>query len=251
MTPLSLAAQRCLDAAMDGHGPPPGARAAVRARLLAGGPASLVAEEVGRSLDGAGSRAGPSGPASGVVAALAGALVGAAVGTSVATTVPATPPRLVSPAPWVAPRSPTFTEHRFAKPDVAPQKPRGERAPAHPVGPKPLSEPGPKIEPAPSPAPEAQKPSSSLAEEARLLAKAKTSLRDGDFAGALALADAHAERFPEGLLLEERRVARATALCRLGRQEEGRLEIEHIRKSSPGSVALAALAAQCGQHSVR
>jgi hypothetical protein len=54
---------------------------------------------------------------------------------------------------------------------------------------------------------------SRLAEEAALIRAAKTALRAGDREGALARVRAHAERFPEGELRQERIAVEAMATC--------------------------------------
>jgi hypothetical protein len=67
-----------------------------------------------------------------------------------------------------------------------------------------------------------------LAEETALLGAAQSALARGDAASALALLDEHATRFPRGELAPERRAARALALCKSGRVEEGRREGEAL-----------------------
>ncbi|MFO0555946.1 MAG: hypothetical protein U0271_46640 [Polyangiaceae bacterium] len=67
-----------------------------------------------------------------------------------------------------------------------------------------------------------------LVAEVELLRRAQAAFGRGDAAGALALADEHATRFPRGQLSLERRVLRALALCALGRKDEGRVEAAPI-----------------------
>lgn len=68
----------------------------------------------------------------------------------------------------------------------------------------------------------------SLEQETRLITAAHAALSRGNAAGALALLDEHAAKFPRGALAPERRAARAMALCKAGRAEEGRREAEAL-----------------------
>jgi hypothetical protein len=61
-----------------------------------------------------------------------------------------------------------------------------------------------------------------VAAEAELLRGADASLRAGDGAGALALLNEHAARFPSGILIEEREAERVLVLCALGRTAQAR-----------------------------
>lgn len=63
-------------------------------------------------------------------------------------------------------------------------------------------------------------------------------LREGDPARALDLAEAHAGRFPEGALRNERLAARALALCALDRRLEAREARAELAARSPGSPLL-------------
>lgn len=56
-----------------------------------------------------------------------------------------------------------------------------------------------------------------LAQEVAILSRATSELHAGRPANALKAIDEHARKFPNGLLLEERRAARTQALCALGR----------------------------------
>lgn len=57
----------------------------------------------------------------------------------------------------------------------------------------------------------------SIAEEAKLLAAAQAALRDADPAGALAVLEEHARRFPQGSMQIERTALRAIASCGVAR----------------------------------
>lgn len=82
-----------------------------------------------------------------------------------------------------------------------------------------------------------------LSIELDLLSRATAALRGGDARGALEVLDQHQRRFPHGALTEERRIARAQALCNLGRVREGRKELEH---QPPGTPAHARARQSCG-----
>jgi hypothetical protein len=56
-----------------------------------------------------------------------------------------------------------------------------------------------------------------LAQEVAILSRATSELHAGRPANALKAIDEHARKFPNGLLVEERRAARTQALCALGR----------------------------------
>ena len=64
-------------------------------------------------------------------------------------------------------------------------------------------------------------PGDDLAEENRLLGRARRALIDEQPARALAQLDEHEQRFPRGVLTEERQALRAIALCEVGREVEG------------------------------
>lgn len=89
------------------------------------------------------------------------------------------------------------------------------------------------------------RPTSSLAEEAGLLSAARASLRDGRFDEALAQTDAHAERFPSGVLRRERFAAQALALCGLDRFTEAQAAAASLRAEDPASPYLERISAAC------
>jgi hypothetical protein len=82
------------------------------------------------------------------------------------------------------------------------------------------------IEPAPT-------PGGTLAEENRLLARARAALIDDRPEQALARLDEHARRFPDGILSEERQALRAVALCEAGRDAEGDAAAEAFLREHP------------------
>ncbi len=86
------------------------------------------------------------------------------------------------------------------------------------------------------PTPSARPAEDRLAQEVALLARATSSLHAGRPADALKVLDEYQRRFPKGLLSEERRAARAQALCALGRQSEAQAELARL---APQSLAAA------------
>jgi hypothetical protein len=72
-----------------------------------------------------------------------------------------------------------------------------------------------------------------LAEEVTLLSRATSALRSGQPNDALKSLNEHQSKFPRGLLSEERRAARAQALCALGRHSEAEREIAKLAPASP------------------
>jgi hypothetical protein len=74
-----------------------------------------------------------------------------------------------------------------------------------------------------------------LAQEVSLLSRATSAIKAGQPNDALRAVDAHEQRFPQGLLQQERRAAKAQAMCLLGRVVEGRAEIGHLAAESPAA----------------
>jgi hypothetical protein len=82
--------------------------------------------------------------------------------------------------------------------------------------------------------------------EARLLEQADADLRRGDPHAALARLGEHAARYPAGALREEREGVRVVALCRAGREAEGKLAAERFLARSPRSALATRIRAACG-----
>lgn len=130
---------------------------------------------------------------------------------------PPRPPPRVAPAAPAAPTAEAAPEASTGEPPAAaapPLPPRKARAGA-----------GRTSDP----------PASDLAEETRLLARARARLRAGSPKDALAALSEHASRFPEGQLTEDRMVLRAQALCESGEKAAGRTAAASLRKAFPGS----------------
>ncbi len=74
-----------------------------------------------------------------------------------------------------------------------------------------------------------------LAEEVAMLSKATGLLNSSRAADALLALEEHQRKFPTGVLTEERRGARAQALCALGRRAEAEKELARLARTSPQS----------------
>lgn len=134
----------------------------------------------------------------------------------------------LQPASSVAPARATATHAApavVAPHSVASVAPEALAAPEEPHEKKLLPE-------APAPAVRAQ---DRLAQEVALLSRATSDLRAGRAADALSALDEHQRKFPTGALSEERRAARAQALCSLGRVSEGRAELSRLAPHSPAA----------------
>jgi hypothetical protein len=75
-----------------------------------------------------------------------------------------------------------------------------------------------------------------LAREVALLSQATGDLHAGRASDALKVLDEHQRRFPNGILNEERRSARAQALCSLGRRSEAETELALLAASIAAAV---------------
>ncbi len=173
---------------------------------------------------------------------------------------PATPPGAPEPPPGAPEPPPGAPE----PPPGAPEPPPG--APVPPPGPGPAAtvmpssdtaekthatgpEPRPrlKIKPAkPSPSRPAAPEPRTLADELALMKSITASLKSHDAAKTLRLVREHERDFPSGQFIEERRAAKARALCRRGKTASGRKEAERFAKRWPGSIHLSAVREDCG-----
>lgn len=93
----------------------------------------------------------------------------------------------------------------------------------------------PQPSPATPPAASALSRRDRLAEEVVILSQAAKDLRAGRAASALNALNEHQRRFPSGLLTQERRAARAEALCSLGRFPEADAELATLVRTAPQS----------------
>lgn len=113
----------------------------------------------------------------------------------------------------------------------APAAPRAD-APADAPVPALLIPSAPSAKPS---APSARPAQESLAQEVALLSQATSALHSEQPAEALKLLNEHARKFPNGVLREERRAARAQALCMVGRINEGQAELARLAPQSPAA----------------
>lgn len=74
-----------------------------------------------------------------------------------------------------------------------------------------------------------------LAQEVALLSRATAQLRAGHAKKALMALDEHQRRFPQGALSEDRRAAKAQALCLTGQVAKGRAELALLPALSPAA----------------
>jgi hypothetical protein len=105
----------------------------------------------------------------------------------------------------------------------------------------PVADAGLASTPAPTPkqATRAKSPPASadgLTEEARILARAQTALRDGNPARALRDIDRHQAKFPRGVLAEERERLAIETLLALGRRDAAEARARHFRSAFPDSL---------------
>lgn len=87
----------------------------------------------------------------------------------------------------------------------------------------------------------------SLQEETKMLAAAHAELSRGNAAAALVILDQHAAKFPRGTLAPERRATRAMALCKAGRTDEGRRELEALYGGGSKSPMAQKIDRACGK----
>lgn len=74
-----------------------------------------------------------------------------------------------------------------------------------------------------------------IEEELNLMRRAHELLRTKSFDEALRVVDTHAARFPNGKLADSRELTRVLSLCRSGREEQARTEVERFLKRFPES----------------
>jgi hypothetical protein len=86
---------------------------------------------------------------------------------------------------------------------------------------------------------------SSLAEELSLLSRARRALNRSDAPMALGIVESLDERFPNGVLMEERTATRILCLCELGRRDEAQVHARHFLALHPGSVYAARVRSSC------
>jgi len=132
------------------------------------------------------------------------------------------------------PNASPFSSTSAPAPQIHLPNPPLSAAPTAPE-PEPI-EPSTPLHPRPalpaSPAPRKRDP---FAQEVALLARATEQLHLGNAGKALSALQEHQRRFPNGTLSEERRAAKAQALCLTQRVREGRAEQSGLEPHSPAA----------------
>jgi hypothetical protein len=229
-------------------------RAALEAAKAEGPSADALARIAGRLpiVSGApprgspgGGRGAPGGAGPGVAEPLLGsgvvgsAAIGALLGALVSVAIlrdPAPPPAPPAPAPPAAESAqPPAPERPAASADVAPEARARGGAAAEPSSPAAAGAPAIRGSAAPDlPSPSAAAPVEEGESEVALLQRAQDALAV-DPARALAIADEHLRRFPEGVLGQEREVIAVSALVRAGRTAEARARAARFIEKHPES----------------
>lgn len=128
------------------------------------------------------------------------------------------------------------------EPEAPPAETADTAGPERPAPPRArTSRDRPRTEPTP---PQPAGPSA-LSRETKLLGEIKAALDSGSAAKALELAKVHARDFPKGAFANERQVARARALCALGRKDSARKLADRFVAAHPKSHLVDQMAAIC------
>ena len=154
--------------------------------------------------------------------------LGLLVGGGLVALRPAQPPVAVMPAQKVAASEP-----------VEPAAPQRQAEPATAAAP-------PQVAPVEPAAAAPRRPADRLAQEVALLSRATSALRSGRPGDALKALSEHQSQFPKGALSEERRAARAQALCALGRRSEAQADLATLARTAPQSPQAARARQVCG-----
>lgn len=150
-------------------------------------------------------------------------------------------PEAVAPAPIEPEPAPI-------KPEPAPIEPEPEILEPEPTPPEPEPEP---IKPAGATSKvktqqKAPANPKSLADEVALMQALSTALKQGDSRKTLTLVAEHERDFAEGQFIEERRAAKARALCQSGKLATGQKEAASFASRWPKSIHLASVQQDCG-----
>ncbi len=156
------------------------------------------------------------------------------------------PPRevaVVEPAS-IEPESPEPALPEPALPEPASIEPSPpEPAPIEPAPVEPPSD-EPTVKPKTQQKPPAQP--KSLADEVALMQALSTALKQEDSSKVLARVAEHERDFPKGQFIEERRAAKARALCRSGKLAAGKREAEAFASRWPDSIHMSFVNEDCG-----
>lgn len=147
---------------------------------------------------------------------------------------PASSVERVSPSAVVLEAAPA------AAPSVLPQISPAPEASANLVPVSPVSSASPKAR-----APKAEAPAAEQADELALVSSMQLALRSGNASQVLALAGEHAQRFPQGALVQEREGARAIARCQLAEPAKRGAILSAFERVYSGSPYAARVRAAC------
>lgn len=153
---------------------------------------------------------------------------------------------------WLHTRAPSVDVMQPAPPAPAQQMPavvaRTVAEPPAPVTPVQVESPSAPIpsERSALAVTEAPKPGNEIRQEVALLSKAQAALSRGRPQEALEALSEHAQRFPRGVLSEERAATRVRTLCALGRTREAAAELKRIETLNPTSAYLTRARESCG-----
>lgn len=275
MSDLSPEDRALLDSAREGHEPTDSDRRRVRALLVAqlGVGAGLISSSTGASAGVGGTVAtgstvlvvGKALAALAVVATLAGGGVagyraafppharaglrsGSALSAVATKVAPETPlpgaPRTSIDVGAAAPeeQSPPLTDPVATSGQVPGVRTTAAVARAATVPPPVALRPDPASE---EPALARQPTPTTLEAETSLVSRAISALHAGDPGAALRFLDEHRQRFPDGVLSEERDTERVAALCALGRTSEGRAAAEVFLAAHPAGALAARVRSAC------
>jgi hypothetical protein len=141
------------------------------------------------------------------------------------------------------PREPELLEPASAEP-LSPEPASAEPLSAEPLSPEPP--PPTDATPKTKPTPKAPAQPKSLADEVALMQALSTALKQEDSGKVLVLVAEHERDFPKGQFIEERRAAKARALCRSGKLAAGKREAETFASRWPDSIHLTFVNQACG-----
>jgi outer membrane biosynthesis protein TonB len=176
----------------------------------------------------------------GVLAVVGVIVAGVALGTrdrqADDVTAPEPSPPVVSPPPATAPAQPE------PMPIIAAPEPEPMPNIAMPEPDPTTDKPTSKTKPQPKPPAQPK----SLADEVALMQALSTALKAGDSGKVLALVAEHERDFADGQFVEERRAAKARALCQSGKLAAGKQEAQRFGSRWPDSIHLTSVNQDCG-----
>lgn len=252
---LSAAARTLLDETRSLHDPSPGDRDRVKRAMLgaiAGGAGLAATTAATGTAAAAGTTIATAGGISlGLKIAAAVLLAGAVGGTTLLVANPSDEPATRAATHVAAARATPTGSTGAMVVEVAPEpEPRRESEPAPVVAPQvetaATTSRRPRAAPRePTPSVEPTAPPSSLAEELALLRRAQRAIAAGDPSMAVRHLDELAERFPDGVMVEEREAARVVALCESGRREDARATAQRFLRERPASPLRARVSGAC------